>query len=471
MIPPDRWIHVKALFAAAVDCTPEERMAFLAAACRNDAPLREEVEALLRADAHATGFIEIPAVVLPASSAGVTLDDANVPSLRTGDCLGPYEIVEFIGAGGMAEVYKGRDRRLERHVALKVLVGGDIQDSAALERFDREARAASALNHPNIVTIHDIGRAQSDRASVAYIAMELVEGRTLRSLLGEGALAVGQLLDISVQIADALAAAHSKGIVHRDLKPENIMIGPEGRAKILDFGLARVEIAAAPGGRPVVTETADRVTQAGVTQAGVLVGTVAYMSPQQANGEALDFRSDQFSFGAMLYEMATGTHPFQRATTEEMLAAIIGEDPEPIRRVVPELPEPLQWIVTRCLAKKVEDRYASTVDLAHELAIVREHLERPRPDYPETARAHNLPAQRTPLVGRDKELSAIRALVLRVQPLNLRPDHPQRFHRLECGCADLVIGHFAGARYLSLNHELWHVRWRPLYEWPGKRSR
>jgi predicted ATPase/serine/threonine protein kinase len=409
MIPSDHWIQVKALFAAALDCAPEERATFLAEACPNDEPLQREVEALLSADAEAGSFIETPAVVLrPSSGPGVMPGSTTLASLRPAERLGPYEIVDFIGAGGMGEVYKGRDDRLGRHVAIKILMGSGVQGSASLERFDREARAASALNHPNIVTIYDIGCAQSDRASVAYIAMELVEGRTLRSLLGEGALPIGQLLDISVQIADALAAAHSKGIVHRDLKPENIMIGGEGRAKILDFGLARVEITAAPGGRPILTDNADRVTQA-----GVLVGTVAYMSPQQANGEAVDFRSDQFSFGAMLYEAATGTHPFQRDTTEAILAAIIGEDAEPIGRIAPALPAPLQWIITRCLARNPDDRYASTADLAGELAIVRRHIERHHPDSSDIAKAHNLPAQRTPLVGRDKELSAIHALLLR----------------------------------------------------------
>ena len=399
MVPPERWGQVKALFAAAIDRPTGERAAFLADACKDDAPLRQEVEALLAADARATTFIEVPASTIHSSGG-----DSMI--LRRGDRLGPYEIVDFIGAGGMGEVYKAWDRRLHRHVALKVLLTSGVHDSAPLDRFDREARAASALNHPNIVTIYDIGRDQSDGLSVAYIAMEVVEGRTLRSLLGEGALPVGQLLDIAGQIADALAAAHRNGIVHRDLTPENVMVGRDGRVKILDFGLARFEMTPASTAPAALVDPAS-----GLTQAGVLIGTLAYMSPQQAKGEAVDFRGDQFSFGAMLYEMATGTHPFHRDTTEEMRAAIIGLDPQPLDRLAPELPAPLHWIVTRCLAKNVEDRYASTVDLADELAIVRGHLA-PHPGAADSARAHNLPAPRTALIGRDREVSAIRQLLL-----------------------------------------------------------
>jgi predicted ATPase len=409
MIPFDRWTQVKALFAAAVECPPEERTAFLTAACPDDAPVRQEVEALLCADAQAASFIEIPAIVVPTSSTPSAMSSGtDVPSLRPGDGLGPYEIVSFIGAGGMGEVYKARDVRLGRHVAMKVVVDCGGHSQAVLERFNREARSASALNHPNIVTIYDIGHALIGEKSVAYIAMELVEGCTLRSLLAEGAVPTERLLDFSVQIADALAAAHGKGIVHRDLKPENIMVSREGRAKILDFGLARVEVAGSLGPQLIRIATADQVTQA-----SAVVGTAAYMSPQQANGQTVDFRSDQFSFGTILYEMATGRRTFQRATEMETLAAITGVDAEPIGHVAPELPAPFQWIVTRCLAKNPEDRYASTEELAHELAIVRQHIERPHPAGAAVPNVHNLPAQRTSLVGRDDELSAIRELLLR----------------------------------------------------------
>ena len=402
MIPSDRWRQVKALFAEALDRAPDARPAFLAAACPHDAALRHEVEELLAADAKAASFIEEPAMLVPGASAP---DVMAMPSLHVGDRLGPYEIVEFVGAGGMGEVYKARDPRLGRYVAVKVLVAA-AQGHAALARFDREARSASALNHPNIVTIYDIGGASSGLESVAYIAMELVEGCTLRNLLSGGALPTDQLLDIAVQIADALAAAHSKGIVHRDLKPENIMIGGDGRVKILDFGLARVDVAHSRAAGSVMSGNADHVTQA-----GTLVGTAAYMSPQQASGATVDFRSDQFSFGTILYEMATGRRPFQRQTAAETLTAIIGVDVEPVGDVACGLPAPFQWIVTRCLAKHPEDRYASTELLARELVIVRQHVERPPSG--SAARVHNLPSPRTELVGRDRERSSARELVLK----------------------------------------------------------
>src|SRR2546426_8551252 len=398
MIPSDRWRQVKALFAEALDRAPDARPAFLAAACPHDAAMRHEVEELLAADAEAASFIEEPAMLVPGASAP---DVMAMPSLHVGDRLGPYEIVEFVGAGGMGEGYKARDPRLGRYVAVKVLVAA-AQGDAALARLDREARSASALNHPNIVTIYDIGGASSGLESVAYIAMELVEGCTLRNLLSGGALPTDQLLDIAVQIADALAAAHSKGIVHRDLKPENIMIGGDGRVKILDFGLARVDVAHSRAAGSVMSGNADHVTQA-----GTLVGTAAYMSPQQASGVTVDFRSDQFSFGTILYEMATGRAPFQRQTAAETLTAIIGVDVEPVGDVACGLPAPFQWIVTRWLAKHPEDRYASTELLARELVIVRQHVERPPSG--SAARVHNLPSPRTKLGGRDRERSSARA--------------------------------------------------------------
>jgi Tol biopolymer transport system component len=278
--------------------------------------------------------------------------------------LGPYEVLAPIGAGGMGEVYRARDTRLGREVAIKVLPSELSSDPDRLSRFEQEARSASALNHPNIVTIHDIGRADD----VAYIAMELVEGKTLREVLLPGSLSTKQILRIGVQAAEGLAQAHSVGIVHRDLKPENLMIARDGLVKILDFGLAKLSMPESG-----VLSAAPTVARA-QTQPGSVLGTVGYMSPEQASGQPVDFRSDQFSLGSILYEMAVGRKAFQRETAVDTLSAILHEDPAPIASINPQAPAPLRWIVERCLAKDPDERYASTRDLARELETVRDHL-------------------------------------------------------------------------------------------------
>jgi TolB-like protein len=278
--------------------------------------------------------------------------------------VGPYEIVSEVGAGGMGEVYRARDTKLGRDVAIKVLRPALAQEPEELSRFEQEARSASALNHPNIVTIYDVGRYES----APYIAMEYVEGVTLKDLLSAGPIPMRRLLPFAVQIADGLAKAHSAGILHRDLKPRNIMVTTEGFVKIVDFGLAKLV--------PRTLEPASESVTPGEfpTRPGVVLGTVAYMSPEQAGGSAADFRSDQFSFGTILYEMATGKHPFRRDTEVQTLVAIIHDDPEPIAKLSPKLPPPFCWIVERCLAKAPEERYASSFDLAKELQHLRDHL-------------------------------------------------------------------------------------------------
>jgi Tol biopolymer transport system component len=284
--------------------------------------------------------------------------------LSAGSRLGPYEILAPLGAGGMGEVWRGRDARLERDVAIKVLPADVAGDASRLKRFEREARAASALSHPNIVTIFDIGQTEG----VSWIAMERVDGRTLRELLVSGPLPVKRTLAIGAQVADGLARAHEAGIVHRDLKPENVMVTEDGHVKILDFGLAKVGTIGSGG-----EEASQLPTETG-TSPGVVLGTVGYMSPEQASGHALDFRSDQFALGSILYEMATGKRAFQRKTTIDTLSAILNEEPEPIAASSPRAPAPLRWIVERCLSKGPRDRYASTEDLARDLQSLRDHL-------------------------------------------------------------------------------------------------
>ena len=243
-------------------------------------------------------------------------------TIAAGTRLGPYEVLSPLGAGGMGEVYRARDTRLAREVAIKVLPSDVADDQERLKRFEKEARSASSLNHPSIVTIYDIGRADS----VSYIAMELVEGKTLRELLQAGSLPIRKLLQIATHVADGLARAHEAGIVHRDLKPENVMVTKDGLAKILDFGVAKLSFAGSGRGdeTSLPTQTA--------TTPGVVMGTIGYMSPEQAGGRAVDLRSDQFSFGSLLYEMATGNRAFARGSAVQTLAAIMQEEPDPVDR-------------------------------------------------------------------------------------------------------------------------------------------
>ncbi len=286
-------------------------------------------------------------------------------SLTPGSKLGPYEVISPLGAGGMGEVYRARDGRLGREAALKVLPDAVARDAVRRSRFEHEARAASALAHPNIVTVFDVG--ETDGA--VWIAMELVEGRTIRDLVSAGALPIRRVLEIGTQTAEGLSAAHAVGIVHRDLKPENLILSKDGYVKILDFGLAKLA-EKSPASEEAPTMTAG----APGTEPGTVMGTVGYMSPEQAAGQAVDFRSDQFSFGSILYEMSTGQRAFQRRTGVETLAAILREEPRAVAELNPAAPPPLRWTIERCLAKEPDERYASTKDLARDLKSVRDHL-------------------------------------------------------------------------------------------------
>ncbi len=285
------------------------------------------------------------------------MTDALAPGAR----MGSYEVIDRLGAGGMGEVYRARDTRLGRTVAIKVLRAG--ADPELLHRLDREARAASALNHPNIVHIYDVGEAAGE-AGAHYVVMEYIEGETLRSRLARGPLPIPELIELGAQLADGLAKAHRAGIVHRDLKPENVMVTPDGLLKVLDFGLAKV--VRAPLGDVEARETLSRYG----TQAGMLVGTLEYMSPEQASGRPVDHRTDQFSLGAILYEMTAGRPPFSRDSPAQVLAAVIERDPEPLSRVRRDVPGPLDALVSRCLQKDPERRFEKTEELASQLATL-----------------------------------------------------------------------------------------------------
>src|SRR6202521_1473331 len=322
-------------------------------------------------------------------------------ALTSGAKLGPYEIQSQLGAGGMGEVYRARDTRLDRSVAIKILSAAFSADCDRLDRFEQEARSASALNHPNIVTIYELGQ----DGSTHYIAMELVEGKTLRELLVSGLLPMRKAIEIAAQVAEGLTKAHEAGITHRDLKPENLMVSHDGFVKILDFGLAKH---GSPSGESSDTFT----TSMSLTASGLVLGTVGYMSPEQVGGQPLDFRSDQFSFGLVLYEMVTGKRAFRRSTAAETLVAILREQAEPIGAQNRDAPAPLCWAIERCLAKEPDKRYLSTRELARELAAIRDCFSE-KPVKEVEPRPTNLPMSRTGFVGREKEAAAAKELLLR----------------------------------------------------------
>jgi serine/threonine protein kinase/Tfp pilus assembly protein PilF len=289
-------------------------------------------------------------------------------ALAPGTHLGPYEILSPLGAGGMGEVYRARDTRLGREVALKLLPAEYTRDKDRLRRFEQEARAASSLNHPNIVTIYEIGQIEGAH----FISTEFIEGWTLRQQIAEGRRKLLEALDVAVQVASALSAAHAAGIVHRDIKPENVMQRPDGYVKVLDFGLAKLT-EKFPRPRPV---NPDAPTLVAVdTDPGRVMGTVQYMSPEQARGERVDARTDVFSLGVMLYEMVRGRAPFTGATTSHVIVMILEKDPPPLTKSSAEVPADLQWIVSKALAKERDERYQGIRDMLVDLKRVKQRLE------------------------------------------------------------------------------------------------
>lgn len=337
----------------------------------------------------------------------------------------------------MGEVYRAVDVRLKREVAIKVLPDQVSSDKERLRRFEQEARSASALNHPNIVTIYELGQ----HGPTHYIAMELIAGETVRQLLASGRVPWRKIVPLAAQVAGGLAKAHEAGIIHRDLKPENLMVSPEGLVKILDFGLAKL---------PADSSTRCDASTIGGPQTGpgVILGTVHYMSPEQANGQPLDFRSDQFAFGSVLYEMLTGKRAFERSAALNTLTAILNEEPEPINSLNAEVPAPLCWVVQRCLAKEPERRYASTRDLARDLEAMGDRVLKAQPRA-RRAPSSNLPVPRTAFLGRERELGLVGELLRRpdVRLVTLTGPGGIGKTRLGLQAAGEAAGHFPGGVY------------------------
>ena len=344
-------------------------------------------------------------------------------TLAAGTRLGPYEILGPLGAGGMGEVYRARDARLGRDVAIKVLPADRLSDEVQRVRFVREARAASALDHPNIVTIHEI----ESEGGVDFIVMELVAGRNLRTLIPRQGLPVPEVLRIAIPLADALAAAHAAGIVHRDLKPANVMVTPQGVVKVLDFGLAKLvrKETASP------EETTAEAKEGPLSQPGAVAGTFGYMSPEQASGGSVDARSDVFSFGLLLYEMVTGRRPFGGGSSAEMLAALLKEQPKPPSELVPDVPKELERIIQRCLRKEPGRRFQHMGDVKVELQELKEESDSQASAPAGAAAAKRrsrrrwiaLVGGRRPGPGRGRGPDALAPAAARASPADRRPAH------------------------------------------------
>ena len=351
---PERWRRIEEVYDADLKVYQGQRIGFLGNICDGDESLRLEVESLLEGEKQAATFLESPALEVAAKA----LADVPVPS---GTQIGPYCLLGFLRAGGMGEVYKARDTRLDRFVAIKFLPRVLAGDTTALGRFRREARAASALNHPHICTVHDIG----DFQGRPFFVMELLEGRSLEERIGDKPIPVSELVDIATQACDALGAAHAKRIIHRDIKPGNIFLSINGQIKILDFGLAKlVEESHSTTVTTTETEVIPITTR---TRPGRLMGTPAYLSPEQARSEEVDARTDIFSLGLVLYEMATGRPTFRGRTSGELIEAILHETPPEPSTLNSTVPARLEHIILRTLEKDRRARYQSAQELLADL--------------------------------------------------------------------------------------------------------
>ena len=358
----DHWTTVKRIHQSALDRDPSERAAFVRASCGGDETVLREVQSLLSYEADAASFLEQPAMDLARRSSSEPHENT-----LAGRTLSHYQIVSLLGAGGMGEVYLARDPRLDRTVAIKILPGDLAGDPERMQRFEREARAASALNHPNVATIYDVG--ESD--GLHFIVMEHVEGETVAASVAGRPLLPAAVVDIAVQAADALDVAHAKGITHRDIKPANLMVTSRGHLKVLDFGVAKMKL------RDESTRSSEWILEPG-TAIGRVIGSGPYMRPEQITGGDVDPRSDVFSLGVVIYQMATGHTPFSGSTREELMEAILRSAPQSMTGRNPDVPSELERITFKCLEKTAEDRYQSARELLSDLWPLKRQLDATR---------------------------------------------------------------------------------------------
>jgi predicted ATPase len=434
---PERWQQVDRVVQGALDLEEAEREAYLDEACAGDAELRSEVEALLGFDLKAEPFLATPAV----EWAGVELGDAGM----VGRVLGPYRIEALVGEGGMGAVYRARDERLGRAVAIKVV--RESRDTGLLRRFMQETRLASSLNHPNIVTVYDL--LETDGAPL--LVTEYVEGESLRARIGDG-METEEAVEVARQVASALSAAHGAGVVHRDVKPENVIVRADGLVKVLDFGIAKLVEGA--GVRRVGARGDEQEIETDVmTAPGVMVGTVSYMSPEQARGEAVDGRTDVWSLGVMLYEMVAGHRPFRGPTQVDVLAAVMTRDPEPVEA----MPRALAEVVERALRKRADERYATAGELASALEGLKGRLadaggrttaKKEVETKEQTARPTNLPEEREALIGRERELRAIVEELRRTRLLTVTGPGGTGKTRLATGAGRAMLHEFEDGVFL-----------------------